>query len=252
MCDLQKASMWKRISALLFDLIMLGILVVGIAFTMSGLLGYESYSRELSDAYDRYEQQYDVDFDISKEAYEALSPEKRQVYDTAFQALNADGQAMHCYNMMIHLTMVITTVSILLGYLILEFVIPLMLRNGQTLGKKIFGIGVMRTDGVKINTMMLFVRTVLGKYTIETMIPAYVGLMIFFGTVGLPGTLLVLALLVSQIVLVIATRTNSPIHDLLANTVVIDLPSQMIFDTKEAMIEYKKKLHNEQAARSDY
>ena len=44
----------------------------------------------------------------------------------------------------------------------------------------------------------------------------------------------------------IATKTNSTIHDILAKTVVVDLSSQMIFDSEEAMIDYKTKLHAEQ------
>ena len=39
---------------------------------------------------------------------------------------------------------------------------------------------------------------------------------------------------------------------MLAYTVVIDLPSQMIFESKEAMIEYKQKIHAEMAAKKDY
>ena len=42
------------------------------------------------------------------------------------------------------------------------------------------------------------------------------------------------------------------LHDLMANTVAIDLASQMIFDTPEAMIAYKEKVHAEMAARESY
>ena len=39
------------------------------------------------------------------------------------------------------------------------------------------------------------------------------------------------ALALLQIVLIAATRTNSAIHDILAQTVVVDMESQMIFDS---------------------
>ena len=58
--------------------------------------------------------------------------------------------------------------------------VPLKLGNGQTIGKKVFGIGVMRVDGVQLTTIQLFIRTILGKFTLETMIPVYIVLMIFF------------------------------------------------------------------------
>lgn len=250
--DLQKATIWKRVSAWLFDTILLGMLIVGIAFGMSSLLGYDGYSDTVSQAYSQYEQQYGTTFAISEEEYYNLDPDQQQRYLDAYEALTKDQEVMHAYSMMVNLTLVITSISILAGFVILEFVVPLLFRNGQTLGKKIFGIGVMRTDGIRISTVQLFTRTILGKYTIETMIPVLMVMMIFFGFIGVMGTMLIFALAVIQVVLLISTRNNSLIHDCLAGTVVIDIASQMIFDTEEAMIEYKKEIYAEQAARQDY
>ena len=250
--DLQKASMWKRISAWLFDFIILGIVVVGIAFVMSSLLGYDGYSAAVDAAYDRYESQYGITFDISEEEYNRLTPEGKQTWQDAYAALTADQEAMHAYSMMISLSLTVTSLSILLGFLILELAVPLLLHNGQTLGKKIFGIGVIRTDGVRLSPVQLFIRTVLGKYTIETMVPVLTVMLIFFGTLGLIGTILILGLAALQLILMIATRTNSPIHDILAGTVAVDIQSQMIFESRDAMIEYKKQASAEAAARSPY
>lgn len=250
--DLQKATIWKRISAWLFDMILLGIVIVGIAFCMSSLLGYDSYSDTVSQAYSQYETQYGTTFDLSEEQYNSLTPDQQQRYIDAYEALTKDQEVMHAYSMMVNLTLMITAISILAGYLILEFAVPLLLGNGQTLGKKIFGIGVMRTDSVRITTVQLFIRTILGKYTIETMVPVLVVMMIFFGAIGLMGTMLIIVLAVIQVTLLIATHTNSLIHDSLAGTVVIDMESQMIFDTEEAKIEYQKQIYAEQAARQDY
>ena len=40
--DLQKASMWKRISAFLCDLIVFCIVAVGVAFLLSTILGIDA------------------------------------------------------------------------------------------------------------------------------------------------------------------------------------------------------------------
>lgn len=40
--ELQRANMWKRISAWLFDAILLGMLSVGCAFLLSVILGYDA------------------------------------------------------------------------------------------------------------------------------------------------------------------------------------------------------------------
>lgn len=250
--DLQKASLWKRISAGLFDWILTGILVVGFGFLLSWILGYNDYNRTLNEAYDRYEAQYGVVFEVTGEEYERMSAEQRAAYDEAYSALIADDEAMYAYNMVLNLTLVIVSLGILAGVMVMEFVVPLMLKNGQTLGKKIFGIALMRTDGVKINTMQLFVRTVLGKYTIETMIPVLIILMIFFNMIGLLGTLILGAILLVQLILMGVTPTNSLIHDTLAGTVAVDFSSQMIFETTEELIAYKKRVHAKMAAKSDY
>lgn len=53
--DLQKASMWKRLSAGIFDAILLSILAVGIG-----------YSKTLEVSYARYEAEYGIVFDITQ------------------------------------------------------------------------------------------------------------------------------------------------------------------------------------------
>ena len=120
------------------------------------------------------------------------------------------------------------------------------------MGKRIFGLCVIRTDCVKMSPVQLFVRTLLGKFAVETMIPIYLIMMIFWGIVGLGGTLVLVLLLLVEIILLIATRRNAAIHDLLAGTVVADYTSQMIFDSSEALLAYQKRIHAEQAARQDY
>ena len=250
--DLQRASMWKRISAFLLDIILLSVLVVGFGYLLSVVLGYDGHNQALEDGYARYEAQYGVTFDISAEEYSALTEAEKQNYDTAYDALVADTDVLYAYNMVLNLTLVITTLAILLGYLVLEFAIPLFLGNGQTVGKKVFAIGLVRSDGVQMNNLQLFTRTVLGKFTIGTMIPVYVLIMLFFNTVGLMGTLLLAALALTQIILLAVTRNRTAIHDLLAGTVVVDIASQRIFRSTEELIEYTKRIHAEKAARQSY
>lgn len=250
--DLQKASMWKRASAFLFDFIILGVLVVGIAVAMSSVMGYDKYMGQVDEAYATYESQYGIDFEISQDDFNKLSKEEQDNWWAAYEALIADKDAMYAYNMVVNMTMVIATLSFLISFVILEFAVPMLLKNGQTLGKKIFGIGVMRVDGVKVVGPLMFIRTVLGKFTIETMIPIFIIMMIFFGSLGLEGTIILGLILLVQIILMIATHTNSMIHDVLAKTVVVDVASQMIFDSEEDMIAYKEKKHAEQAARQAY
>jgi len=250
--DLQKASFWKRISAWLFDNILVSILAVGIAFLFSALLGYNQYSDRVENGYARYEAEYGVSFDVSQQEYQNWTEDMRANYEAAYQALIADEAVLHAYNMVVNLTMMITSLSILLAVLLWEFVLPLILKNGQTLGKKIFGLCLVRSDCVRINNLQLFVRTVLGKYAIETMIPVYILLMLFWGITDLSGTLILVALAVAEILILALNRRNAAIHDLLAGTAVVDYSSQMIFSSTEDLIEFQKKVHAERAARQEY
>lgn len=250
--DLQKAGMWKRMAAWMLDTILLVVLAVGMGALVALLLGYDAHSEALSSAYDRYEAEYGVVLDISQQEYLELTEQQRQQYDAAYKALTADESVIYTYNVVINQTLLMISLGLLLSTLALEFVIPLWLGNGQTVGKKIFALGVIRTDGVRLTVLQLFVRTLLGKFTIEIMLPVYLAIMAFFGIVGLPGTLVLLGLALAQLILLAVTANHSVIHDLLAGTVVVDIASQQIFKSTDDLIAYTKRIHAEQAARKDY
>ena len=250
--DLQKAGLWKRISAGIFDGMLATMLAVGVAFLLSLAFGYDSQNEALNAAYEKYETQYGVTFNISAEQYDAMTEEEKANYQAAYDALVSDEEAMHTYNVVVNLMLLMTSLGILAGIVLMEFVVPLFFGNGQTLGKKIFGICLMRTDGVKLNTMQLFVRTVLGKFAIETMIPVYILLMLFMGAANIFNLLLLAAIALAQAVIVVVTRNNSLIHDLLAGTVVVDYASQRIFTSTQDLIEYQKRVAAERAAREKY
>lgn len=250
--DLQKAALSKRIAALLLDVILLAVLAVGFVYGLTALLKYDHYDGIMKNAYERYESQYGVTLDIDLNAYEAMTEAEKQNYDDAYGALIKDETAIHAYNMMLNISLLSITVGILLATLVLDFAVPLWLGNGQTVGKKVFGLGLVRKDGVKIHVRQLFVRTLLGKYTIETMVPVYLLLMMFWGIMDITGTIVLCGLGLTQIILYIASRTNAQLHDLLADTVVVDITSQRVFATTEELLEHIQRVHADRAARQDY
>ena len=250
--DLQKASLGKRISAWLLDAILLVILASGMAALLSFVFGYDGYSQQLQASYEKYEAIYNVDFDLTQDAINNLTEEQWKVYEEAFAALNADSDATYAYTMVIYLTLAIVSLSLLLSYVVLELIVPLLFKNGQTIGKKVFNIALMRPDGVRVTTFMMFVRTILGKYTLETMIPVLILTMMYFRMVGIEGTIVLGLILLIQIGLLLVNRTRSLIHDLIACTVAVDNASQMMFDNPEALLDYQKRIHAEEAANSDY
>lgn len=250
--DLQKANNWKRASAFLFDFILFGILAIGFAFLLSTITHYDSYSTTYTNKLSFYEQSYGTSFEYTEAEFNALSKTEQDSYISARDALFHDMDAMYAYNLMVDLMQLITSLSIFLSYLVLDFIIPIIFKNGQTLGKKIFGIAVMRTNGVKINNISLFIRTFLGKYAIETMVPVLIIIMILFNSIGLMGTIIIGLIFLLQLILFLVTKKHSLVHDLLSDTVVVDFASQMIYDSEEDLIEAKKRVAAEKANKLSY
>lgn len=265
--DLQKASLWKRIAAFLLDAVLVVVVATGALTLLSWVSGYDNYLEAYSSRMQEIEAQYglvdagvlgqDVRLtDLSEQAFEALSEEQKTLYEQARDAFLNDQEAMSAYNMMSSLLLLFISIPLLVGCIAVEFIVPLILKNGQTVGKKVFGIAVVRVDSVRITPLQLLVRSLLGKYTIEIMVPALLIVMLI-STWGLSADALIfllvlVALAVLEIVVICVTKTNSPIHDLLAGTVAVDMASQKIFDTPEDLLEYKKKLQAEIAADSKY
>ena len=131
MSDLQKANIWKRISAALFDFIIVGIIVVALAVILSLVTNFDTHYDKVNDSYAKYETEYGIKFDITQEEYMAKSEEDKAIYDAAYKALIEDKDAMYAYNMMLSLMLMIVSISILLAILIWHFIIPMILKNGQ-------------------------------------------------------------------------------------------------------------------------
>jgi uncharacterized RDD family membrane protein YckC len=249
---LQKASVSKRISAYMLDFIVFAIIAVGLALIISTVVGYDGYVNKFNDFSVQYEERYGITTNITQEDYDKLSESDKAKYDAAEDAFSKDPEVVKVFSILMNLSMIIVSMSLLIAFVLTEIVVPILFKNGQTLGKKIFGIAVMRVDGVRITTFQLFARTILGKYTIETMIPVLLIIMMFFGVMSGIAPIVIGLLALLQIIIIIATKTNSAIHDLFACTVVVDMATQMIFDSEESMIKYKKQLAEKKANEQSY
>ncbi len=250
--SLQKANAWKRISAFLLDAILTVILAVGFGFLLSSLLKYDEQTARMEALYAAYEKEYDTSFDLTEEKYNALSDEEKAKFDAAYSALTADQEVLTLYQRVFGYTFLIVTFGLLAAFLILEFGVPMWLGEGRTLGKKVFGLAVMRIDHVRAGGVILFVRAILGKFTLETMIPVYVLIMLMFNTIGILGGIALVALAVTQLIILVTSGTGALLHDKLASTVVVDMATQRIYATPEEMLEAKKTAAAERAKRAEW
>ena len=262
--DLQKASMWKRVSAFLCDIILFAIVTVGLALLLSTILGVDTQQEKMVSICSQYVEEHGLNsfmtkeelegalsISMTEERYNTLTEEQKAAFNEASEALFTNEEYLYAYGMVNQLILLVITFSILIATLLLEFVVPLLFKNGQTVGKKVFGVAVMRVDGVKVSPLILLVRALLGKYAVETMIPVFVLLSLILGTASIVTLALLLLLAIAQVALLIFTQANTPLHDMLAGTVTVDFASQMIFDTPEELLEYKKQLHADALAEKE-
>ena len=248
--------MGKRISAFMFDFIIFLTVFVAIALALSAITDYDGNIASLEAVYDKYENEYGIVLGGQPEGYDQMTEEEKKSYNDRYaeaeEAFQKDSEAIMLSSKLMSATLLILAVGLFISFFVSDFIVPLIFGNGQTLGKKIFGICLMRDDGVKISPVMLFVRAILGKFTIETMVPVFLVMLILVGGAGFIGLLAILAIFIFNAALIIKTRTNSAIHDMLAYTVVVDKESQLIFESKEAMIEYKNRIHAEESDKKLY
>lgn len=249
--SIQKANFWKRISAYLLDFILTAILTVGFGAILSAVVNYDSHLNKYDEIQQSYIEKYGLDVEITDEEYEKLTDEQKQPYIEADKALRADPEAKKEMLLIMELSLVIISIGILLATVVIHIVVPLLFKNGQTLGKKVFGLAVVRSNCVKLSKPVMIIRAVLGLYTIETMFPIMLFMMIMFGLLGSVGTITIGLFFVLQTCVIAFTQNHTAIHDLLSDTVVVDMSSQRIFETQEALIEYKQQLHAEEVAKAE-
>lgn len=250
--EIQKAGIVKRISAGVFDFILIVTLTMLLAMILSSILGYNDYYQRYSDKYQEYAARFDIDLeaDVSEMTDEEYEEYEAKV-NLANEALWEDEDALKIIYQLTSMTLIILTVSVVLSYVALELVVPLLLGNGQTIGKKAFSLAVMRIDGVKANTFMMVTRSMLGKCAIEALVPVLS--LVLWALLGSTfGILFSGLILLVQVILLIFNRNRCLLHDMLACTVVVDMPTQRIFDSAEDRAEYVKRVAAEAAEKAEY
>ena len=250
--DLQKANVSKRLAALMLDLIVFVLVAAAVASLISLIFGYGETVKAFETHYQKYEEKYNIDANMSREEYDKLTQEQKQRYEEASRELAKDDKIVELYTALINKTMLVVFIALFITFAATELAVPLIFKNGQTLGKKLFGIGVMRTDGVRISPFQVFVRAIFGKFLIGTLLPVMFFMLDLFGVTGGMAILVVPLIVLLQIGLLIFTKNNYAIHDALAVTVVVDMQGQMIFDTVEELVAYRKRLHEEMVRNAPY
>ncbi len=279
MFELRKISIVKRASAWLLDAILLAVLATGFMFILSLVCNFNHHQEvyaQYNGEWTQFRREYIGDvaefygftyeetdeegnhYIITKDGkpaslgdvMKALDDSKGQEPETAsayakYKTLTPAAKVNAQFQFVLSLLFMMISLGILFAYLALEFLVPIFLKNGRTVGKTVFGICIVRPDCVKITSMALFARTLLGKFAIETMFPVFLIYLFFFGGLGILAVILLAAFLIMNLILLFATKNRTPIHDLLASTVAVDARLQVIFQSEEELIAKKSEQHKQ-------
>ena len=196
-----------------------------------------------------YENEHKVDLTATELDRSNYNKEELKDWEKAYKecdkTLKSDLTYSERMMKIIAFTLLMVSLGVLISMLVLEFILPLVFKNGQTIGKKIFGIAVIHQNGVRVNNITMFIRTFLGKYAVETMSPVLLILMLFTGN-ALIAIIVFALLIILELVLFIWKKDTRPfIHDVFAKTVCVDMASQMIFDTEAEMLEFRRNAYAE-------
>ena len=249
--DFQKASLLKRISAFLLDFILVTIIGCFVAWIISAITHYSDLVTEFKGYYTQYEQMYGVTL-TDESLYASYSDAQKEVVQQAFDAMNADDNVIRCWGLVSTLPIVMVSVGLLISTLVIEFVLPIIFKNGQTIGKKIFKLGVVNPNGVICTNFQLLTRALLGKCVVEFMIPGIVITMMAFGNLGVVGPIILLILLAVQGIIFLTNLNRPFFHDLISNTLVCDMSTQKTFKTYDEMMSFKKEIEKQKAEASVY
>lgn len=256
--DIQKAPVTKRIGAFLLDFMLMAMLIVFATSLITSAMNVNKHienikviTDEIEENKEYYEEKYQLKLDITEEEFNAMTDEKKIACNEAFAKMYEETGLTMLRNKVISLHILAVTCGALIAIVLAEILVPALMKHGRTLGKRAFGLALMRKDCVKIHPVQMVARALLGKFTLCLMIPIYA--ILFFGLNSMIGKVILVVVLGAQLIAMGASKRNAAIHDLLVGTVVVDYDSQMIYDNEEALLAAIEKDKAERAsARTTY
>lgn len=220
---IHNAGLFQRFIALLVDL----ILVFFLHFTFSLILvtpisnqfGYQQLVTE-------YNEQL-VLFNLGEYDTEGafIMYNMADIDQEDLQAFYADPTARAISGRKFVFDFIQVSSGLLLGELVVLFLIPLWLKNGQTIGKKLMRLGLVDNQGLKVKPINLFMRFLIGWFVFETALSLI--LMMFM---GLPIFILISALVA------LMTKNKRALHDIIGSTIVVNLDKMVVYETIEERI----------------
>lgn len=242
---INKAGLIKRIAAFFLDFVIFALVTVGVCSLVLTITDYDGYREKLEEKYEYHGVYEPIDPSIPLEEQVVGAfcvPEKEgDACSVAWYNFNTDEEAILLLHTCTSITLATSAVGVLAGVMVAYFLIPLLLKNGQTFGKKFMRLALINREGVRLRNINLFIRCLFGIYVVELMIPFYAILYIFSMSSGAIFALAIfLGIVVSNLFLLVGSKYGNLIHDLIGKTIVVEFDGQAIFDTVEELEKFKQ------------
>lgn len=232
--DPQKASSLKRIAAYIVDAILFITIFTGVLLLTSYIVGYQHNYKLLEAKYIEH------GVYVIKNGTYSFCDTSKEVCVNAWKNFNLDKEACFYYDHSIELITLMITVSTFLSFLILEFLVPMIFKNGQTIGMKCFRIGLIDNKGIKVKPIQIFIRFLFGKFLVSTMLPIYGLIFMYFNlNGGFYGFVLAVGILIVDLVMTIFSKTKSGISNSISSVYAVDMDETYFFNSVEEMVERK-------------
>ena len=138
-------------------------------------------------------------------------------------------------------------VSLFVSACLVYILVPWLMKNGQTLGKKVFGLALANSDGYKFENKRLLMR-ILPFVVVDASLFLLIGVSLY----------IVMSIILVMFLVSFALAMSSPkrmsLHDLTARSIVIDLKGSVLFENiaeEEAYVLKEDNLLWEENERSD-
>ena len=221
----------KRLAAYLIDIVMVLVIFTGVMFLLSEMFDYQGVNAKLEQLY------IDTGVKIAddKGVYDFCDI-KNTTCEQSLKNLYAMDLFYELFNSIQGFLIYAPIISIFVPLLILEFILPMIFKNGQTLGMKLFNIALISKNGIKVKPIQVFVRFLFGKFIINGIVPVLGVMYIFISDgAGITGAMLLLLYLIANFACYGVGQNKTFVPDALAGCYPIDTQEQIFFDTVEEL-----------------
>lgn len=171
-------------------------------------------------------------FEDIKEISDSCQKEYNDFLAKQSEAFKNDEVAFSAYNAIVKYRIGFYAFSSFLALLIINIVFPLIFKNGQTLGKKVFELGLVSKKGIKVSFANIGLRFLIGIFAFEVFpFMLYLAVSNVFSI----GLFLGMALFFVNFCLFIFTKNHTMVHDYVGGTIVVDLHTTIVFNSIEEM-----------------